>query len=253
VRFANTGPPEPGLTPLVFFVLIEHVQDRSTRVSRARRGASVSVVRASRLTPVAFTRDARRRHTSLRKSDESGVHSTAKPGAPPSNTGPTGTPLCWQTRTTPSSAVERRRRLGSPLRPVTPEVAGSSSGVPVKYLQICIFCLRPRMSASSSILATASRDSTAQRRAWISRFRHPVSERSTTGSWKTTLLTLGAARGSVATSKPPSRALPGGRLDRRRQHSDGGRLASPVRAEQGENLPAATSKSMPFTASTPPG
>jgi len=43
--------------------------------------------------------------------------------------------------------------------------------------------------------------STPQRRARSSRFRRPVSERSTTASWKTTLLTRRADRGSRATSK----------------------------------------------------
>ena len=56
--------------------------------------------------------------------------------------------------------------------------------------------------------AAVSRGSTPQSPAWISRFRRPVRERSTTGSWKTTLLTPRAASGSFATSKPATRALP---------------------------------------------
>ena len=42
----------------------------------------------------------------------------------------------------------------------------------------------------------------------MSRLRRPLSARSTTGSWNTTLLACRAASGSVATSNPASRALP---------------------------------------------
>jgi hypothetical protein len=80
-----------------------------------------------------------------------------------------------------------------------------------------------------------------------------VSDRSITGSWKTTLLMLRAASGAAATSKPPSRADP----------PDGFTivvsipivvdLPAPFGPSRPKTSPCATSKSIPFTASTPPG
>ena len=85
------------------------------------------------------------------------------------------------------------------------------------------------------------------------RLRRPVSGRSTTGSWKTTALARRAANGSAATSNPARRARP-----------DVGAmvvvsmptvvdLPAPFGPSRPNTSPAATSKSMPFTASTPPG
>src|SRR5204862_523046 len=107
--------------------------------------------------------------------------------------------------------------------------------------------------ASSSILAAASRGSTPQSRAWISRFGRPVSERSTTGSWKTTLLTRRAASGSSATSKPASRALPEVGSIVVVSIPTVVDLPAPFGPSRPNTSPAATSKSMPFTASTQPG
>ena len=109
------------------------------------------------------------------------------------------------------------------------------------------------MPASSSILAAASRGSTPQSRAWISRFRRPVSERSTTGSWKTTLLTRRAASGCFATSKPASRALPAVGSIVVVSMPTVVDLPAPFGPSRPKTSPAATSKSMPLTASTPPG
>ena len=64
----------------------------------------------------------------------------------------------------------------------------------------------PSASATSAPCALSPRPrSTPHRRACTSRFRWPVSARSTTGSWKTTLLMRRAASGSAATSKPSRR------------------------------------------------
>ena len=82
----------------------------------------------------------------------------------------------------------------------------------------------------------------------------PVSARSTTGSWKTTLLARRAASGWSATSKPGEPSAPPGRGDRRGRAS---RSWSTCRRRWGR--PGRTPrqgrprKSIPFTASTPPG
>ena len=83
--------------------------------------------------------------------------------------------------------------------------------------------------------------------------RRPVSERSTTASWKTTLLSRRAASGCFATSKPASLAVPlvGAIVvvsipivvD----------LPAPFGPSSPNTSPDLTSKSMSFTASTPPG
>src|SRR5262249_19888062 len=81
----------------------------------------------------------------------------------------------------------------------------------------------------------------------------PLSERATTGSWKTTLLTRRVAIGSRAPSKPARPALP-----------EGGALVvvsipplvglpAPFGPSRPKTSPEATSKSIPLTASTPPG
>src|SRR3954453_11796542 len=66
----------------------------------------------------------------------------------------------------------------------------------------------PTWRASRSIPVLASAGGTRQSRAWRSRLRLPVSARSTTASWKTTLLTPLASSGCVGTSTPASRASP---------------------------------------------
>ena len=100
---------------------------------------------------------------------------------------------------------------------------------------------------------SASRGVTRQSCACSSRLRRPVSDRSTTGSWKTTLLMRRAASGCFATSKPASLAVPlVGEIvvvsipivvD----------LPAPFGPSRPNTSPEATSKSMPLTASMPPG
>src|SRR5918912_689450 len=80
-----------------------------------------------------------------------------------------------------------------------------------------------------------------------------MSARSTVASWKTTLLTARAASGSAATSKPARRAVP----------AVGSIVVvsipivvdfpAPFGPSSPTTSPAATSKSIPFTASAPPG
>jgi hypothetical protein len=82
--------------------------------------------------------------------------------------------------------------------------------------------------------------------------RRPVSDRSTAGSWKTTLLRARAASGSVASSWPASLAVP-----------PVGRIVvvsipivvdfpAPFGPSRPKTSPAPTWKSMPRTAWTPP-
>src|SRR5580765_6260016 len=97
----------------------------------------------------------------------------------------------------------------------------------------------PSASVSSAMRVFAARGSTCHRLAWISRLRRPVSERSTTSSWNTTLLTRRAVSGWRTTSKPPTRAVPPVGRDRGRQDADGRRLARAVRPEQPEHLAGA--------------
>ena len=89
------------------------------------------------------------------------------------------------------------------------------------------------------MLFAAAAASTRQSRAWMSRLRRPVSDRSTTGSWKRTL--LGRARGQrFARDVEAGHArASGGRRDRRGEHPDRRRLAGAVGAEQAEHLAGA--------------
>ena len=83
--------------------------------------------------------------------------------------------------------------------------------------------------------------------------RRPVNDRSTTGSWKTTLETLRAAIGSVVTPWPASNAVPPvGRIVVVRIPIVVD-LPAPLGPRRPKTSPAATSKSIDFTASTPPG
>ena len=77
--------------------------------------------------------------------------------------------------------------------------------------------------------------------------------KSTTGSWKTTLLTLRADSGSAATSKPASRALPEVGSIVVVSIPTVVDLPAPFGPSRPKTSPAATSKSIPITASTPPG
>ena len=100
--------------------------------------------------------------------------------------------------------------------------------------------------------SAATRGSTRQRRACSSRCPRPVRVRSTTASWKTTLLTRRAARGPPTTSKPPTSAVPPvGSIvvvsipivvD----------LPAPFGPSRPNTSPGPTPKSIPLTASTPP-
>jgi hypothetical protein len=88
-----------------------------------------------------------------------------------------------------------------------------------------------------SVPAVASAGSTRQRRACRSRFRRPLSARSTTGSWKTTLLARLAASGRGRRRTPRAVRSAGGR-DRGREHPDRGRLAGAVGPDEAEDLAA---------------
>src|SRR3954452_2154272 len=112
--------------------------------------------------------------------------------------------------------------------------------------------LRPSASASSAMPSSAASRSTPQSRAWSSRLRRPLRARSTTGSWKTTLLTARAASGCLATSNPASRALPPVGLTVLVSMPITVDLPAPLGPSRPNTSPAATSKSIPFTASTPP-
>ena len=87
----------------------------------------------------------------------------------------------------------------------------------------------------------------------MSRLRSPLSAPSTTGSWKTTLLASRAASGSRATSKPATRALPALGTIAVVSMPTVVDLPAPLGPSRPKTSPAATVKSMPFTASTPPG
>ena len=110
-----------------------------------------------------------------------------------------------------------RRRCSSPTGPV--EISA-----------------RPSASASSRIAPSRRPRLDPHSRACRSRFARPVRPRSTTASWKTTLLTPRAWSGWRATSKPASRRVPAVGDDRGGEHPDGGRLARAVGAEQAEHL-----------------
>src|SRR5438132_3297552 len=83
--------------------------------------------------------------------------------------------------------------------------------------------------------------------------RRPESDASSTWSWNTTLLTARAAIGSAATSNPPTRAVPlvGATVVVRMPIVVD--LPAPLGPSKPNTSPGATSKVMPFTASTPPG
>ena len=83
---------------------------------------------------------------------------------------------------------------------------------------------------------SASAGSTPQRRAWMSRLRRPVSERSTAGSWKTTLLTRARRERLRLRRRSPraGRCRPSARWSS--SASRGRRFAGAVRAEQAEHL-----------------
>ena len=112
-------------------------------------------------------------------------------------------------------------------------------------------------SAKASTIASSrpsiSRPGTPHRRAWISRFRRPVRGRSTTGSWNRTLLMRRAASGSVATSKPASRALPPVGATVPVSMPIVVDFPAPLGPRRLNTSPGRTSKSTPETASTPPG
>src|SRR5581483_1482180 len=113
-------------------------------------------------------------------------------------------------------------------------------------------CPRPSAPASSSIEAAPAARSTPQRRACSSRFRRPLSPRSTAGSWNTTLLARRAATASRATSKPARRAFPRVGAIVVVSIPTVVDLPAPFGPRRPNTSPAATSKSSSFTASTPP-
>ena len=80
-----------------------------------------------------------------------------------------------------------------------------------------------------------------------------MSPRSTTASWNTTLLTALAAIGSVATSKPASLADPPVGAMVVVSMPMVVDLPAPLGPSRPNTSPVSTSKSIPFTASTPPG
>jgi len=92
-----------------------------------------------------------------------------------------------------------------------------------------------------------------QRLACSSRFRRPVSGRSTTGSWKTTLETLRAPSGSVATSWPARRAEPLVGITVVVSIPIVVDLPAPFGPSRANTSPGSTVKETPRTASTPPG
>src|SRR5262249_7047806 len=108
-------------------------------------------------------------------------------------------------------------------------------------------------AASSAIRGSISRGATPHSRACSSRLRRPLSGRSTTASWKTTLLARLASIGEAATSKPPTSALP----------ADGTTVVlsiptvvdfpAPFGPSSPNPPPPPPSRSTPFPASTPPG
>src|SRR4051812_30628297 len=90
-------------------------------------------------------------------------------------------------------------------------------------------------------------------RAWTSRLRRPVSARSTTGSWKTTLLARRASSGRAATSKLARRARPEVGAMVVVSMPTVVDLPAPLGPSRPKTSPGATSKEMSFTAWTPPG
>src|SRR5437016_7994535 len=112
---------------------------------------------------------------------------------------------------------------------------------------------RPNRSPTSELRARAVAASRPKRRPWISRLRRPVSARSTTGSWKTTALRRRAARGWVARSKPPRRAVPAVGTTVVVSIPIVVDLPAPLGPRSPNTSPGATAKSMSRTASTPPG
>ena len=106
---------------------------------------------------------------------------------------------------------------------------------------------------SSVILRAAYGAGIPHNRACSSRSRRPVSALSTTESWKTTLLTSRAAMGSRATSKPASRADPLVGLMVVVSIPIVVVLPAPFGPSSPSTSPGATWKSIPLTASTPPG
>ena len=87
----------------------------------------------------------------------------------------------------------------------------------------------------------------------MSRLRRPVRARSTALSWKTMPLARRAASGSAVTSEPATRALPLVGATVVVSMPMVVDLPAPLGPSSPNASPAATSKSMPFTASTPPG
>ncbi len=83
--------------------------------------------------------------------------------------------------------------------------------------------------------------------------RRPLSSRSTTASWKTTLLIRRAASGSATTSNPASSALPSLGAIVVVSMPTVVDFPAPLGPSRPNISPGATSKSIPFTASTPPG
>jgi hypothetical protein len=108
---------------------------------------------------------------------------------------------------------------------------------------------RSNDAASSSIRAAGVR----QRLACSARLRRPESERSTTGSWKTTLETLRAAIGSAATSWPASRADPLVGVTVVVSIPTVVDFPAPFGPSSPNTSPGATENEAPFTASIPPG
>ena len=87
----------------------------------------------------------------------------------------------------------------------------------------------------------------------MAKLRRPVRARSTTGSWNTTALSARAAIASVATSRPYRRADPDVGLTVVVNMPTVVDLPAPFGPSNPKTSPVATSKSIPFTASTPPG
>ena len=103
------------------------------------------------------------------------------------------------------------------------------------------------------ILLAAADGGMPHSRACRSRLRRPVSALSRTDSWNTTLLTARAAIGCLTTSKPASRADPLVGLMVVVSIPMVVDLPAPFGPSRPNTSPGATWKSMPRTASTPPG
>src|SRR3954466_13228892 len=138
---------------------------------------------------------------------------------------------------TSARAISSRRRW-PPLRLPTGRSSSSAS---------------PSDRATDLIRFAACAGATPHRRACRSRWRCPLSNRSTTGSWNTTLLRRRAARGSRATSTPATLARPAVGAIVVVSMPTVVDFPAPFGPSSPNTSPGRTSKSMPFTASIPPG